>query len=98
MKKRRTQIILPLILILSIFILIGCLQKDQNTTPKPKGYFRLSLPEHQYKKFDTIAPFTFDYAESSTVEFEPKKNNSYWINILYPQLNATLNLTYLPLH
>jgi gliding motility-associated lipoprotein GldD len=78
-----------------IFIASGCLQKDQNITPKPKGYFRLAVPEHQYRKFDTLPPFTFEYAATAEVTVEPKSDN-YWITIHYPQLNASLNMTYMP--
>jgi len=75
-------------------ILNGCLQKDQNTTPKPKGYFRLALPEHQYRKFDTLLPFTFEYATAAEIAIETKKND-YWLTLFYPQLNAMLNMTYM---
>ena len=75
----------------------GCLQRDQNITPKPKGYFRLAVPEHEYQKFDTLLPFTFEYSTAAEISIEEKKRD-YWLTLTYPQLNVTLNMTYMPVN
>jgi gliding motility-associated lipoprotein GldD len=80
-----------------VLITSGCLQKDQNIAPKPKGYFRLTVPEYQYQTFDTLLPFTFEYSTAAEITIEAKKDD-YWLTLTYPQLNAMLNMTYMPLN
>ncbi len=62
--------------------------------PKPIGYFRIELPEHQYSALDTTLPFSFEKSIYSTIEILPQKDNSVWINIDYPNLNAAFKFTY----
>jgi len=64
-------------------------------TPKPRGYFRIDLPEHVYTVFDSSFPYSFEYPvyarilpDTSTLA-EP-----YWINILFPPFNAQLHISY----
>lgn len=61
------------------------------------GYFRLDLPEHQYRKTDTTLPFTFDQSIYSQLIIKPQKDGSCWIDLNYPTLNAILKFTYFPL-
>ena len=37
-------------LVLSFFVLDAC---NQDYTPRPRGYFRIDLPEKEYVLFDT---------------------------------------------
>ncbi|HNY02579.1 MAG TPA: gliding motility lipoprotein GldD [Bacteroidales bacterium] len=70
-----------------------------NYTPKPRGYFRIDLPEKSYRVFDSVYPYSFEcpvYAgisEDSTPMAEPA-----WINIRYRPFNATLHISYKPVH
>jgi len=81
-----------------ISVFASCIKKDENYTPKPIGYFRLELPDHSYRHLDTILPFTFDYSNNAVLTFSEKDSGKYWIDITYPKLNASFNITYLPLH
>lgn len=74
----------------------GC---RQDYTPKPRGYFRIDLPDHAYQVFDTNFPYQFEYpiyaritADTSTLT-EP-----YWINIQYPAFNAQLHISFKEIH
>ncbi len=69
--------------------------------PKPRGYARVTLPErHEYQLFQQSAfPYVFEYArtarisqDSALVKEHPE--NQYWLNIVYPDLNATVYLSY----
>jgi len=63
--------------------------------PKPKGYFRIDMPEKTYIKFDSGFPYSFEYPVYAKIL--PDKNSQaelYWINISYPQFNGTLYLSY----
>ena len=74
---------------------VSC-DSPEYASPKPKGYFRIDLPEHSYRKLDTTRlPFTCDYA--TIAEYSAKDTaGSIWIHITYPQQHAALEMTYLP--
>jgi len=87
------------------FLLLACLCglsacRPETYTPKPRGYFRISFPEHAYRAFSGEGyPYRFEYpmyAEISrdTVFFDEKPENPYWINMTFPALGAQLFLTY----
>lgn len=77
--------------------------------PKPYGYFRLTLPQHAYRTLtDTFGlPYSFDlpvYAqvENSDIEILAQKtltaSSEKWINIVFPEFNATIYCSYKSLH
>lgn len=72
----------------------SCNRKKQIYTPKPLAYFRIDLPEHHYQRFDTILPFSFERATNSTVTIKPQQNGTCWMDVDYPELNATFKFTY----
>lgn len=61
--------------------------------PKPMGYFRIDLPEHQYRRIDTTMPFTCEQSVHATTTIEPQPNNSLWINVTYPDFGAAFRFT-----
>ncbi len=64
-------------------------------TPKPRGYFRIDLPEQSYQAFDTTYPFTFDYPKYAVITADSSKiAEPFWINIRYKRFNATLHFSY----
>lgn len=92
------RIIVRLVLFSFLVVLFfSCVKKEENYTPKPRGYFRIELPEHSYKHLDTTLPFAFDYSNNAVLSFSKKENGKYWIDITYPQFNASFNITYIPL-
>lgn len=87
--KRIIFYVLPII---SGIILFAC---GQNYVPKPTGYFRIDLPEHTYRTFDTTFPYTFEIGRITTIEhdkFSPEE--PYWINIVYPKFKGRIHLSY----
>lgn len=63
--------------------------------PKPYGYFRVYLPEHSYSKFDILNfPYRFDLSNIAKVENQDRDEEKYWINIVYPTLNAKIHGSY----
>lgn len=78
--------------ILGIAFLIAC---HSPYTPKPRGYFRIDLPEKSYQQFDTSYPYAFEYPIYATIsESEHALNENYWIDINFLQFNATLHMSY----
>lgn len=71
----------------------------QTYTPKPRGYFRIDLPEKDYVHFDEGLAFCFDYPDYATIErytgrFETNPDAENWLNIDFPNFSAHIHLTY----
>ena len=77
---------ISLILIIAI-LFSSC---DEATLPKPKSYLKLKYPVATYEKVTSDCPFTF---EASTIANIDVKNNC-WAKIEYPNLRATIHITY----
>ena len=74
-----------------LFFCIAC----SDYHPKPRGYFRIELPEKSYKLFDEPGyPYSFEYADIATVVPLKSDKDSFWIDIVYPKLNATIYGSY----
>jgi gliding motility-associated lipoprotein GldD len=68
---------------------------QQPYSPKPRGYFRIDLPEKKYILFDTTFPYVFEYPVYATVTNDPlSPAEKYWININYTTFNATLHISH----
>lgn len=73
---------------------------NDDYTPKPKGYFRISFPEHKYKLYDpAFCPFSFEipvYAaiERDSVFLDTIPENPCWMNLNFPEYNGSLYLSY----
>ncbi len=65
--------------------------------PKPRGYFRIALPERKYKTLDSIYPYCFEYPQYSVIRPDLNQNSEpYWINIEFPAYKGALHLSYKP--
>lgn len=68
---------------------------NSDFTPKPRGYFRIDLPEKAYRKFDTNFPYTFEYPVYAKILPDTSRmTEPYWINIVYVPFNAQLHFSY----
>ncbi len=91
-----------LILIISVVFINGC---REVSVPKPRGHFRIDLPEKSYTTFtgrnssrDNL-PFTFDYPAFGKLSFDEEfENEKGWFNIEFTDYNAKLYLTYLDIN
>ena len=76
---------------LLFLLLSGC----SEYIPKPRGYFRIDLPEKTYITFNEPAyPYTFEYANIAKVIPKGAARDSFWIDIVYPQFNARIYSSY----
>ena len=81
------------ILVLSLFM--GGYACQENYTPKPRGYFRIDLPEKSYKKLDTTLPYKFEYPVYATITGDPyAPDKKEWINVNFPAFKAVLHISY----
>lgn len=87
----RHKNILSLTIVTILFL--GCGGDSYN--PKPKGYFRIDLPEKSYHKTTNDCPFTFEIPDYTTIEVDPNSpNTSCWFNIVFTDLNASIYISY----
>jgi len=79
-------------IIITSIILSGC---NRKYTPKPRGYFRIDLPEKEYKQLDSDFPYKFNYPTyTKIVNANSSGSEKYWINIEYPGLNGKIHISY----
>lgn len=77
-------------------ILVGC---NKTSIPRPYGYYRVDLPSHSYQRFDSASlPYTFDKSSIATIKPHVEEGGQYWIDIVYPSLNASVYCSYKPVH
>jgi gliding motility-associated lipoprotein GldD len=68
--------------------------------PKPKAYPRIVYPEKKYEMYDPAScPFKFKkpvYAQmqQDTAFFGKRPAEPCWMNMVFPDFNGTINLTY----
>lgn len=83
------------IVLSALFVfLLAC---NSDFTPKPKGYFKIDFPEHQYQSFNEPGyPYTFDYPVYATIskEYDSSGQNPYWINIDFPGYAGRIYISY----
>ncbi|MCQ2188554.1 MAG: gliding motility lipoprotein GldD [Paludibacteraceae bacterium] len=89
MKKSR---LLVISIMAAIFAVITSCSND---VPRPRGYFRISLPEKEYETFANDSfPYKFDYANVANIERRGTKDEPYWVDVVYPRLNAKIYCSY----
>lgn len=88
---RKLFIKLSFISFLCCMTLISC--KDE-VLPKPKAQLRLEYPEPVYKPVSSDCPYVFDASQATDVQI----NEKCWVNIDYPKLKASINMTYRPVN
>ena len=72
-------------------LMISC---NSDYTPKPKLYLKLELPNKAYQLYESNCAYTFLYPNYSYVE---PLDSSCLINIVFPDFNGVLHITYLGL-
>ena len=79
---------------ISILLLVNTACKKHHT-PKPRGYFRISFPAKEYQNFNQGFPYKFQYPKYSAVSADSSENSEdYWLNIIYPEFNGQIHLSY----
>jgi len=82
------------LIIALIVIITAC---THSTTPKPRGYFRITFPEHEYSLYQDGKPYTFEASKHANVIADPSPHaEQYWLNIRYPQHKGVIHFSYKP--
>ncbi len=91
----RKRVIHRLFSILAIaYAAWGC---TQHYSPKPRGYFRIVFPEKVYHTFSPGCPYAFDVP--AYAQLEPDRSadaQPCWMDVHFPQFNARIHLSYMP--
>lgn len=80
--------------IVTLAITASC-NREPNYLPKPRGYFRIDMPEKAYVTVDTIGAYRFEcpqYAIVTPDPYAPEEKN--WVNIEMPQFKGSIHLTH----
>lgn len=76
-----------LICAIGLLIITSC---KNDVLPKPKSYLKLDYPENSYNILRSECPFTFEVSKNASIAFK----TNCWSSISYPNLKATIHLTY----
>lgn len=79
-----------------IFIALALLQGcRQDHTPKPRGYFRIDMPEKQYASFDKAYPYSFEYPAYARIIPDTRPSSEpFWIDIDFPGFRGRIHISY----
>jgi gliding motility-associated lipoprotein GldD len=87
-------------------ILLGATYGCRETSvPKPRGHFRIDLPERKYVQFNSTTdaslklPLSFEYPQYGKITMQGEKGTKPgWFNIEFPHYRAKIYLTYRDVH
>lgn len=83
----------PALLVLVVLLLASSC--GESPVPKPRGYFRIDLPERGYASFDTTFPYSFEYPAYGRIESHVSSvDEPYWINLAFPRFNGQVHISY----
>jgi gliding motility-associated lipoprotein GldD len=81
-----------LLFIACCLLFISC---GSDYSPKPRGYYRIDLPEKKYKHYSGACNYEFDYPVYAEVWPDSSRDTKpCWNNIVFPTLNGRLHLSY----
>ena len=89
---KKAIVLLAMAIVGSLMVSCG---EPERPLPKPKGYFRIDLPEKDYVKVDTLLKYAFEipsYAQLTNDPFAPDEKN--WVNVEMPDFKASIHLTH----
>lgn len=82
-----------IIVTLFLCLLVSCGEKA--ITPKPRGFYRIDMPEASYVDFTSEElPYSFSVSRLANVELPLLSVSGDWINLAYESLNAKIYCSY----
>jgi gliding motility-associated lipoprotein GldD len=90
--KKLKQIVKSNYLLVIVILLFAC---ETDYLPKPKGYNRFDLPNHEYVSLVDTFPYSFEFSKHAKLLKDSSwMSERYWIEIYYPEFKADIHLTY----
>jgi gliding motility-associated lipoprotein GldD len=78
-----------------VILFAGCDDDDEIGTPKPRGYFRIEMPEKKYVQYDAECPFTMEIPAYSKLYHSAAPNAlPCWRDLFFEKFRATIYLSY----
>lgn len=79
-------------------LLLAMSSCEEEYTPKPRGYMRITLPEKSYQIVETDCPYSFAYAEYARFLPDTRAlSDPCWFDLYYPQFKAKMHFSYKPI-
>lgn len=83
-----------LLVVFFCLLFTGC---SSDYLPKPKGFNRINLPASEYFILPDTFPYSFEYSQHAKILRDSSWiAEKYWITLFYPEMGATLQITYKP--
>lgn len=84
------------LLFISQSLLFTSCDSDEDTLlPKPRGYFRIDLPEKKYQSYNSDCPFAFEAPAYAFIHPDDAKNaEPCWLNIDFPRFKGRIHISY----
>lgn len=81
--------------IVTIIAFFSACSEQEITMPRPRGYYRIDLPEKSFQKFENTCPYSFEYPIYATMQVDSnRKMERCWSNLTFPNQHATVYLSY----
>ena len=81
-----------------LFFFAGISHSCQRShTPRPYGFFRVTIPPHEYKCIGSRynLPYKFELSKLAEIKLRQSVDEVYWVDIVYPTLNAIIHGSYI---
>lgn len=92
MSRLNSAIFTNAILLVLVLLGSGC---QPGYLPKPIGYNRLLLPDHEYTQLPDSFPYTFEYSKHARLLPDTSRiREKSWVEIYYPDMKSTVHITY----
>ena len=92
------KLILLLAAMAVVCFIVSC-NNEKTYLPKPRGYFRIDLPEKAYSRVDTIERYSFECPQYAMITPDPySPNEKNWVNIEMPQFKGSIHITHKPVN
>lgn len=89
MNKRITLFNLSLFFVILISLVVTSCNNTE-ALPKPKAFLSLTYTDATYSPVYSSCPYTFEISTRAKHSF----NEKCWVNLSYPKLKASVNITY----
>lgn len=97
MKQHKIKAFSFVLFALVLSVLMSISSCNDYYQPKPRGYFRIAMPEKAYEPIQMELPYSFEIPVYSELIKDPHPMaEKYWTNLVFPTFHAKLHLSYKP--
>lgn len=98
MRQTKINFLYPakiLTLAMALMLLLVSCSNNSGYAPKPRGFFRIDLPQKSYQLYDSLPAYRFEFPAYAQVmpDFRsPDQKN--WVTVEFPQFKGSLHVSY----